>query len=410
MNTNLILEVLKALVDEINSKKSELDDSVREKADLFISSVKSTSGRTFSDAPMALQDTGETLVSFLKKEDEILEKKIDYSIYFLAEVMLERAIRTGSIQTGGPEQLLDYVFGHSSKSNNIDVMLKASLGGTVVRVINHDISLINNTLKNVKGSCKEYTDDSTTLLADKEKIVAQKISDFDDKVAKVEGRLGEYITQVKELQGELSFLALGKAFTTFIAEKAGEKKNLFRALVVIALLIVSIPVSVLVKEIVRPDEKIIKSEQLQTGHKNMVATLVPSQEKQLPKSEEARGDEPKAANVQTPTETDRGFLSIFYKLFYLLPITVAEIILIFYFRIILGQFNAVNAQLLQLKMRLSICQFIESYVDFKGDNGQHNLEKFESLIFSNLMPSAEQVPSTFDGLEHLGKAIASLKK
>lgn len=406
MNNNLILEALKVLVDEIISNKTELDDSVKEKADLFISSVKSTPGRTFSDAPMALQDTGETLVSFLKEENESLEKKIDYSIYFLVEVMLERAIRTGSIQTGGPEQLLNYVFG---QSNNIDVMLKASLGGTVVRVISHDIGLINNTLKGVKGSCKKYTDESTTLLADKEKIIAQKISDFDDKVAKVEGRLGEYIAQVKELQGELSFLTLGKAFTTFIAEKAGEKKNLFRALVVIAVLIVSIPVSVLVKEIVRPDEQMIKSERLQTDHQSMAVTLVPSQEKQLQKSGGA-GDEPKAANAQTPTETDRGFLSIFNKLFYLLPITVAEIILIFYFRIILGQFNAVNAQLLQLKMRLSICQFIESYVDFKGDSGQQNLEKFESLIFSNLMPSAEQVPSTFDGLEHLGKAIASLKK
>lgn len=388
MNSDLYLKALKDLVGEIESKKSELDTSLKEKADLFISSVKSISGRIFNDSPMALQGTGEALISFLEEKNVNIEKRIDFSIFFIVEVMLERAMRIGSIMTGGPELLLNYVFDPSPKSKNIDPMLRASLGGTIVRVIQHEKDIINKTLRTINDSCKELTDKSTSSLAEKEKIISQKISDFDERVAKIEGRAGEYIKQVKELQGELSFLALGKAFTTFISEKAREKKNLFRSLVVIASLIVLIPVSVLLKEIIHPDEQSIKIEQLQAKQEV----------------------ESNNINVMTPSQQTPNISSILFKLFYLLPITVSEIILIFYFRIILGQFNAVNAQLLQLKMRLSICQFIESYVDFKGENGEHNLEKFESLIFSNLMPSSEQVPSTFDGLEHIGKAIASLKK
>lgn len=89
-----------------------------------------------------------------------------------------------------------------------------------------------------------------------------------------------------------------------------------------------------------------------------------------------------------------------------------ELILIYFFRVVLVQFRSVKAQLLQLNLRVSLCQFIENYAEYaskikKQDAG--SLEKFESLIFSGILIKEESLPSTFDGIEQIGKLLASIK-
>ncbi|WP_288476477.1 hypothetical protein [uncultured Pantoea sp.] len=86
---------------------------------------------------------------------------------------------------------------------------------------------------------------------------------------------------------------------------------------------------------------------------------------------------------------------------------------IYYFRISLANVNSIKAQMIQISLRMSLCQFIENYTKFSSKVNSENkvlLTKFEDVIFSNIMPNAEKIPSTFDGVEQLAKLLTSLKK
>lgn len=89
-----------------------------------------------------------------------------------------------------------------------------------------------------------------------------------------------------------------------------------------------------------------------------------------------------------------------------------EFILIYFFRVVLNQCRSIETQIMQLELRLSLCQFIESYADYaqkiKEKDG-HSLEKFENLIFSSILSSDDKIPSTFDGMEQLTNLIKELK-
>lgn len=99
-------------------------------------------------------------------------------------------------------------------------------------------------------------------------------------------------------------------------------------------------------------------------------------------------------------------------LFALPPLLTLEILLVYFFRVVLVHFRSIKAQLLQLELRTSLCQFIQSYSTYASEIKQKDasaLEKFESLIFSGLIASEENLPSTFDGTEQLAKLIKSIK-
>ncbi|MCC3817995.1 hypothetical protein [Vibrio parahaemolyticus] len=97
---------------------------------------------------------------------------------------------------------------------------------------------------------------------------------------------------------------------------------------------------------------------------------------------------------------------------FLLPIMSLEIILIYYFRIMLSSYNSLKAQIVQLELRQTLCQFIQGYSEYaieikKAD--KEVLAKFENIIFSNVLTDEQKIPSTFDGLESIGKLLKSIK-
>lgn len=99
-------------------------------------------------------------------------------------------------------------------------------------------------------------------------------------------------------------------------------------------------------------------------------------------------------------------------LFTVPAIVTIELILFYFFRVVLTRYRGLQAQLLQLELRISLCQFIQSYTEYsvkikKADPGA--LEKFESLIFSNVIPDAERLPATFDGIQQLADLIKSVR-
>lgn len=100
-------------------------------------------------------------------------------------------------------------------------------------------------------------------------------------------------------------------------------------------------------------------------------------------------------------------------LVYSLPTIIAvEIILLYFFRVVLGQFRSVKAQLTQVDLRISLCQFIESYAEYVSklrEKDSSALGKFEALIFSNLVTGESPIPSTFDGVEQIANLLKSVR-
>lgn len=98
---------------------------------------------------------------------------------------------------------------------------------------------------------------------------------------------------------------------------------------------------------------------------------------------------------------------------HMLPILGLEFILIYFFRVILNHYNSIQTQIMQLELRQSLCQFIQSYADYakeiKEKDGS-SLEKFENLIFSSILSTPDKVPSTFDGLDQLANFVKEIKK
>ena len=94
------------------------------------------------------------------------------------------------------------------------------------------------------------------------------------------------------------------------------------------------------------------------------------------------------------------------------PLLALELILLYFFRVVLANHRNLKAQLLQLDLRISLCQFIQSYSEYSTKikkNDPSALDRFESIIFSAVTSDAEKMPATFDGLEQLGKLVTSIK-
>lgn len=93
--------------------------------------------------------------------------------------------------------------------------------------------------------------------------------------------------------------------------------------------------------------------------------------------------------------------------------TVAMTLLfLYFFRIALRKADSCRAQILQIRLRMSLCRFIQSYADYsteiKGKNADA-LTKFETLIFSGIVGTEDKLPSTFDGIEQLSALAKSVR-
>ncbi|MDQ2045554.1 hypothetical protein NRL14_17755 [Pseudoalteromonas sp. 20-92] len=96
----------------------------------------------------------------------------------------------------------------------------------------------------------------------------------------------------------------------------------------------------------------------------------------------------------------------------LVPFISLEVLLIYFFRVILQNYKSVKAQILQIELRQTLCQFIQNYADYSKEIKKDDptvLEKFENLIFSGIISDAENLPSTFDGMDQIGKLFSTLK-
>ncbi len=115
-----------------------------------------------------------------------------------------------------------------------------------------------------------------------------------------------------------------------------------------------------------------------------------------------------SANLSATTPVNFKWTSLFN----LAPLISIELVLIYFFRIVLHNYKSVKTQIIQIELRQTLCQFIQKYAEYSSTIKQDDptaLEKFENLIFSGILSDSEKLPSTFDGLDQLGSMLKSLK-
>lgn len=99
-------------------------------------------------------------------------------------------------------------------------------------------------------------------------------------------------------------------------------------------------------------------------------------------------------------------------IFSIIPTFSLVAISIYYFRVLLVNYKSLKSQILQIELRKTLCRFIQNYADYsteiKKKDGS-SLEKFENVIFSGIVSSEENLPSTYDGIEQIGNLIKSIK-
>ena len=111
-----------------------------------------------------------------------------------------------------------------------------------------------------------------------------------------------------------------------------------------------------------------------------------------------------------PISTTPNFSGLLY---HTLPLATLLGLSLYFYRISLISQKSIKSQLLQIDLRMTLCQFIQSYAEYSEtlkDKNSHTLQKFEEIIFSGIVADDEKLPTSFDGIEQLGKVLQNLKK
>ena len=98
-------------------------------------------------------------------------------------------------------------------------------------------------------------------------------------------------------------------------------------------------------------------------------------------------------------------------LFYAPAYLMVELLLIYFFRIVIKSYFSISDQLLQLNNRQALLQFIQPYTDYKIKNkiAYEQIAKFEDIVFSKISPDMEKVPTSPDLISAIEK-IANIVK
>lgn len=100
---------------------------------------------------------------------------------------------------------------------------------------------------------------------------------------------------------------------------------------------------------------------------------------------------------------------------WLISIPFITLILITFYlvRISLQDKRSIQSQMMQLELRMALCQFIHNYAEDSEvlhKKNKEGFEKFENIIFSPIVASDDKIPTTFDGMEQLAKLIEVVRK
>lgn len=96
-----------------------------------------------------------------------------------------------------------------------------------------------------------------------------------------------------------------------------------------------------------------------------------------------------------------------------IPFLTLILITLYLVKISLQDKRSIQSQMMQLELRMALCQFIHNYAEDSEILHKKNsagFEKFENIIFSPLVSSDDKIPTTFDGMEQLAKMVDIFRK
>lgn len=99
--------------------------------------------------------------------------------------------------------------------------------------------------------------------------------------------------------------------------------------------------------------------------------------------------------------------------FIAIPVISAEVFLFYYFRLKYLEVKSFDAQLLQLDLRMALCQFVESYSKFAVEIRKESpdiLSNFEALVFSPIVAKESDIPPLVDGASQLIELLSKVRK
>ncbi|QHP58109.1 hypothetical protein [Pectobacterium carotovorum] len=92
------------------------------------------------------------------------------------------------------------------------------------------------------------------------------------------------------------------------------------------------------------------------------------------------------------------------------PLITLEIIFFYFLRLFYVEVKNVKSQLLQIDMRLSLCEFIHDYVEKRDSSTKTDTawRSFESLIFSPIQANEEKIPAVIDGVDAIAELVGKI--
>lgn len=90
------------------------------------------------------------------------------------------------------------------------------------------------------------------------------------------------------------------------------------------------------------------------------------------------------------------------------------LVLLYFFKISLTNIKSIKSQILQIDLRLTLCQFIHNYnkdsESLRGEGMKDSLDKFEAVIFSPIVAPDDKIPATFEGIDQISGLIGLINK
>ncbi|MNZ88513.1 hypothetical protein D3C78_1074080 [compost metagenome] len=96
------------------------------------------------------------------------------------------------------------------------------------------------------------------------------------------------------------------------------------------------------------------------------------------------------------------------------PLLSLEILCLYFMRLHYSELKSIKSQLLQIDLRLNLCEFIHDYIETKekvyNEKNGDSWKFFESLIFSPIQVVDDKIPSMLDGTEALAELAGKILK
>ena len=302
---------------------------------------------------------------------------------------------------GLPEDVLAFMDGvreHSFSIPKHDILVKYAQHEMITNVLRSYIH---------KPEVKAISD-LPRLLKRGENVSHQIKGELNDKIGEVE----KIRKSLNEYEQAFNFVGLNRAFRSMRKMKVAEVRRNFYLLLIIAVLMV-VPLSIKVVAITfygsEPHEVLPQGN---SGKAPVVAVEAQGQGQKV-NADKGMGKlgEKEVASKEVAADKSAQY---FREIMNVIVTVGLELLLLYLFKVCLQSYRSLKSQLLQLDLRIALCQFILKYADLlkklrSAEGSAETLVRFEQVIFSGIVSGENEIPSTFDGLDQMVKILERIK-